>query len=241
MKVEPCYVCSSPCYPGHAQHIARELKSTMFVRNDSKCFRFCRSKCHKNFKMKRNPRKLKWTKAFRKAAGKEMTVDSTLEFEKRRHVPIKYDRDLVKATIAGMKRIQQVKERREKAFYRARMLAAQPAVLASDSLEVTRSSHLLGLQTVSESTAKALDASHSLLKARKETKLARQAKRQDERKQSSTMEAIKLADLTGVDHSSSSMELDQGEQIKEKIKISKKKSATALKRSQGVSMGMVTE
>ncbi|KDE06271.1 hypothetical protein MVLG_03430 [Microbotryum lychnidis-dioicae p1A1 Lamole] len=229
MKVEPCYVCSSPCYPGHG---------TMFVRNDSKCFRFCRSKCHKNFKMKRNPRKLKWTKAFRKAAGKEMTVDSTLEFEKRRHVPIKYDRDLVKVTIAGMKRIQQVKERREKAFYRARMLAAQPAVLASDSLEVTRSSHLLGLQTVSESTAKALEASHSLLKARKETKLARQAKRQNERKELSTMEAIKLADLTGVD---SSMELDQGEQIREKIKSSKKKSATALKRSQGVSMGMDTE
>jgi len=70
--------------------------------------------------MKRNPRKLKWTKAFRKAAGKEMTVDSTLAFEKRRHVPVRYDRDLVNATVEGMKRIAEVKAKRERAFFKAR-------------------------------------------------------------------------------------------------------------------------
>ncbi|ANB13641.1 Rlp24p [Sugiyamaella lignohabitans] len=93
----------------------------MFVRNDAKEFRFCRSKCHKNFKLKRNPRKLRWTKAFRKAAGKEMVVDSTLAFNARRHVPVRYNRELVAETLHAMARVEEIRQKRERAFYKNRM------------------------------------------------------------------------------------------------------------------------
>ncbi|KAF9454551.1 hypothetical protein P691DRAFT_655855 [Macrolepiota fuliginosa MF-IS2] len=116
MRIEKCYFCSTNVYPGHG---------SAFVRNDAKVFRFCTSKCHKNFKMKRNPRKVRWTKAFRKAAGKEMTIDSTIDFEKRRNVPVRYDRDLVQTTIRAMKRVGEIKARRERAFFKNRMAVAK--------------------------------------------------------------------------------------------------------------------
>lgn len=97
----------------------------MFVRNDSKQFRFCRSKCRKNFAMKRNPRKLRWTKAFRKAAGKELAIDSTFAFERRRNRAVKYDREMVANTLAAMPVIQKVRSDRERDFYRGRMVVRE--------------------------------------------------------------------------------------------------------------------
>lgn len=46
--------------------------------------------------------------------------DSTIEFEKRRNVPVRYNRDLVQTTIKAMKRIGEIKARREHAFWKSR-------------------------------------------------------------------------------------------------------------------------
>ena len=71
--------------------------------------------------MKRNPRKVRWTKAFRKAAGKELTGDAVFEFEKRRHVPLVLNVQSVEKTLKVMDKIQKIKSKREMRFYENRM------------------------------------------------------------------------------------------------------------------------
>ncbi|KAK4895955.1 ATPase-activating ribosome biosynthesis protein [Elasticomyces elasticus] len=132
--IETCYFCSQPCYPS---------KGITFVRNDAKVFKFCRSKCHKNFKMKRNPRKLAWTKSFRRAHGKEMTVDSTLQFAQRRNIPVRYNRELVATTLQAMQRVSEIRARRERQFYKNRMRGNKAKQLEADRKLVAENQHLL--------------------------------------------------------------------------------------------------
>uniref|UniRef100_G7PBI5 Probable ribosome biogenesis protein RLP24 n=1 Tax=Macaca fascicularis TaxID=9541 RepID=G7PBI5_MACFA len=134
MRIEKCYFCSGPIYPGHGM---------MFVRNDCKVFRFCKSKCHKNFKKKRNPRKVRWTKAFRKAAGKELTVDNSFEFEKRRNEPIKYQRELWNKTIDAMKRVEEIKQKRQAKFIMNRLKKNKELQKVQDIKEVKQNIHLI--------------------------------------------------------------------------------------------------
>ncbi|KAI9862785.1 MAG: ATPase-activating ribosome biosynthesis protein [Trichoglossum hirsutum] len=102
------------------------------------------------FKMKRNPRKLKWTKAFRKSAGKEMVVDSTLTFAARRNIPIRYNRDLVATTLKAMQRVSEIRSRREKVFYRSRMAGNKERERAANRKLVAENGHLLPKASVTE-------------------------------------------------------------------------------------------
>lgn len=93
--------------------------------------------------MKRNPRKLKWTKAFRKRAGKEMVVDSSLKFAARRNIPVRYNRHLMLKTVQAMKRISEIRQRRERVFYKTRMAGNSEREKELNRKLVASHSHLL--------------------------------------------------------------------------------------------------
>jgi len=108
------------------------------VRNDCKVFRFCRSKCHRMFKRKKNPRKLRWTKAWRKSHAKELVVDPAFELEKRRNIPVKYDRELWQNTLGAMKKIDGIRRKREAHFIMNRLKKGRELERERDFKEVKR-------------------------------------------------------------------------------------------------------
>lgn len=72
-----------------------------------------------------------------------MTVDSTLQFSQRRNVPVRYNRDLIQNTLRAMTRVQEIKARRERAFYKARMRGNKARQRAEDRKLVEENQHLL--------------------------------------------------------------------------------------------------
>ena len=116
MRIETCYFCSGPIYPGHG---------IAFVRNDGKMFRFCRSKCHRAFKAKKNPRKIRWTKAYRKTHGKELVTDPVYDFEQIKDSAIKYNRNVWVDTIQAMEKLDKIRTDRENKFFDMRMRKAK--------------------------------------------------------------------------------------------------------------------
>ncbi|XP_031776541.1 probable ribosome biogenesis protein RLP24 isoform X2 [Apis florea] len=106
-------------------------------------FKFCRSKCHAAFKKKKNPRKVKWTKAYRKTVGKELAVDPSFEFEKRRNIPIKYNRELWHNAIDAMKKVENIKQRRQNLHIMQRLRKGRELEKERDIKEVQRDLSLI--------------------------------------------------------------------------------------------------
>lgn len=93
--------------------------------------------------MKRNPRKVKWTKAFRVLHGKEVSADTSFEFERRRNRPIKYNRQVAVATLRAMKSLERIRVRRGERFYENRMKDVEDSRRRDDRKTLEQQFHLV--------------------------------------------------------------------------------------------------
>jgi len=72
-----------------------------------------------------------------------MKVDSAFEFEKRRNTPVRYDRDLVSASLQAMEKVGDITEARDKRFYKARMSGKKAALKAAHKVEIENNINLI--------------------------------------------------------------------------------------------------
>ena len=74
-----------------------------------------------------------------------MAVDATLDFERKRNRVAKYDRELVGTTLRAMKRVSEIKSKREERFYKERMVSSKAIQKVADRKELKESIDLIGV------------------------------------------------------------------------------------------------
>jgi large subunit ribosomal protein L24e len=158
MRIEKCYFCLGSIYPGHG---------SMFVRNDGAVFRFCRSKCNRNFKHKRNPRRVAWTKTCRKVKGKDLVADSVFAFEKRRAEPLVYDRDRYARVVESIPKISAIRHAREAFYIKDRILSRTEGMKDAERVFIKKNVEILSEEERKarsrELKKQAIDASKELV------------------------------------------------------------------------------
>ena len=198
MRIETCYFCSGPIYPGHG---------IVFVRNDCKMFRFCRSKCHRNFKAKRNPRKVRWTKAFRKTHGKELVTDPVYQFEQQKDSAVRYNRDVWVDTIQGMEKLSKIRSDREERYWLNRMKESQHHKNRIIKSNLKKHETMISDPVIRERVEK-------LKEERAEKKL---------KKENSQKQKISKLNLGLENEMENDVEMEKGNVYKEKAKMTRKK------------------
>merc|ERR1712151_1032097 len=77
------------------------------------------------------------------AHGKEMTLDSVFNFEKKRLTPTRYNRDLMVKTVQAMQVVDRIKQVRKERFTKKRLAEQIRKRQTSAEKEVARGAHLL--------------------------------------------------------------------------------------------------
>ncbi|SCV00127.1 LANO_0F05314g1_1 [Lachancea nothofagi CBS 11611] len=103
MKVEIDSFSGAKIYPG---------RGTLFIRGDSKIFRFQNSKSSSLFKQRKNPRRIAWTVLFRKHHKKGITEEVA---KKRSRKTVKSQRAIVGASLEFIKERRSLKTEVRKA------------------------------------------------------------------------------------------------------------------------------
>ena len=103
MKIEIDSFSGAKIYPG---------RGTLFVRGDSKIFRFQSSKSASLFQQRKNPRRISWTVLYRRQHKKGLTEEAT---KKRSRKTVKSQRAIVGASLDLIKerRSQKPAERKQ--------------------------------------------------------------------------------------------------------------------------------
>lgn len=86
---------------------------------------------------------MRWTKAYRKAVGKELAIDPSFEFEKRRNAPIKYNREMWSKALDAIKKVNEIKERRQDHFVMDRLRKGRQVEIRMDVKDVQRNISLI--------------------------------------------------------------------------------------------------
>lgn len=70
-------------------------------------------------------------------------MDNSLEFEKRRNEPVKYQRELWSKSVEAMRRVEEIKQKRQTRFIMNRLKKGKELEKAQDIKEVKQNIHLV--------------------------------------------------------------------------------------------------
>ena len=82
-----------------------------------------------------------------------MVVDTTLQFAQRRNIPVRSNRELTEKVLVSMKRVSEIRLKRERVFYKNRMAGNKERQRLADRKLVAENEHLLPKMRASERLA----------------------------------------------------------------------------------------